>query len=380
MDYNKASVELHKAYGGKLTTGIPFPIEEAEDLSVAYSPGVAEPCRVIDKDPERVWDLTIKGRTVAVVSDGSSVLGLGNIGAAAGIPVMEGKAALFKRFADVDAFPICLDTQDPDEIVETIKRIAPVFGGINLEDIAAPACFDIERRLSEELDIPVVHDDQHGTAIVILAGLMNAVKVVGKELESVKVLIQGAGAAGLAAAHLLHNAGVQDIVVLDSRGAIVDGRENLNRYKEEVIPYNVNGIGGQLEDVIKGRDVFIGVSGAVDVVTAEMVESMAADPIVFAMGNPDPEIRPEVAKEGGAATVGTGRSDYPNQLNNVLVFPGLFKGALEARARVFTPEMKIAAAQGLANLVADPTPEQVIPSPFDPGVAEAVADAVKNAV
>ncbi|HBU28113.1 TPA: NAD-dependent malic enzyme [Candidatus Uhrbacteria bacterium] len=379
MDYNNAAMELHRKYHGKISTGVPFVIDSPETLAAAYTPGVAEPCREIAKNPESVWDLTIKGRTVAVITDGSAVLGLGNIGPSAALPVMEGKAALFKQLANVDAFPLCLATQNVDEIVETVIRMAPVFGGINLEDIAAPGCFEVERRLIEALDIPVMHDDQHGTATVILAGLLNATRVVGKEMEDLRIVINGAGAAGLAAAHLLHGVGVKSIVVVDSRGVIYEGREQLNSYKEEVIAYNRDNLTGSLKEAIKGQDVFIGVS-APNVLTREMVATMADGAIVFAMANPDPEILPEEAKAGGAAVVATGRSDFANQINNALVFPGMFKGALSVRARVFTTEMKIAAAHALASMIERPTAERIIPSPLDPGVAENVAKAVANAV
>ena len=318
----------------------------------------------------------MKGNTVAVVTDGSAVLGLGNIGPEAGLPVMEGKAVLFKEFAGVDAFPIALNTQDVDEIVETVIRISPGFGGINIEDVSAPRCFEVERRLLEKLDIPVFHDDQHGTAIVILAGLINALKVTGKEMSDLKLVVSGAGAAGLAASHLLWKVGVKNIVVLDSRGVIFEGRENLNKYKEEIIPYNVDNVKGDLEEAVKGRDVFIGVS-APNVLTADMVSSMN-EPIVFAMANPDPEIMPDLAKSAGAAVVATGRSDFPNQVNNVLAFPGIFKGALAARVERITDEMKIAAAEAIASMVDNPTADEVIPDPFTPGISDAVAEAVKK--
>ncbi|PIR47656.1 NAD-dependent malic enzyme [Candidatus Uhrbacteria bacterium CG10_big_fil_rev_8_21_14_0_10_50_16] len=379
MDYNKASMELHAKYHGKISTGVPFLIDSPEMLAAAYTPGVAKPCREIARNPESVWDLTIKGRTVAVITDGSAVLGLGNIGPEAALPVMEGKAALFKQLANVDAFPICLATQNVDEIVETVIRIAPVFGGINLEDIAAPACFEVERRLIEALDLPVMHDDQHGTATVILAGLINAARVVGKEIKDLHVLINGAGAAGLAAAHLLHGVGVASIAVVDSRGVVVEGRDNLNTYKQEVVDYNTDHVAGTLAEAIRGQDVFIGVS-APNVLTREMVATMAKDAIVFAMANPDPEILPEEARAGGAAVVATGRSDFANQINNALVFPGMFKGALSVRARLFTTEMKVAAAHALADMIQNPTAEHIVPSPLDPGVAEKVAEAVASAV
>ena len=379
MNYNEASLEMHKRYKGKLSVESVIPIENKDDLSTAYTPGVAEPCRVIAADKERAWDLTIKGRTVAVVTDGSAVLGLGNIGPEAGLPVMEGKAILFKRFAGIDAFPICLATQDVDEIVETVKRIAPGFGGINLEDIAAPACFEVERRLIEELDIPVMHDDQHGTAVVVLAGLLNALKVVGKKLEDVSVVISGAGAGGMGITHLLFEAGMTKLAMIDSKGIIAPGREGMNSYKEKLAArINPEGRTGTLADALVGADVFIGVSQP-GLVTADMVRTMAEMPIVFAMANPIPEIMPEIATEGGAAIVATGRSDFPNQVNNVLAFPGIFKGALEGRIRRITPAMRVAAAHALAKLVPEPTSEKIMPSPFEPGLADIVAQAVKRA-
>ncbi|MBI4592534.1 NADP-dependent malic enzyme [Candidatus Uhrbacteria bacterium] len=378
MNYSEASLEMHKRYKGKLSVESVVPIENKEDLSTAYTPGVAEPCRVIAADKERAWDLTIKGRTVAVVTDGSAVLGLGNIGPEAGLPVMEGKAALFKRFAGVDAFPICLATQDVDEIVQTVKRIAPGFGGINLEDIAAPACFEVERRLIEELDIPVMHDDQHGTAVVVLAGLLNALKVVGKKLEDVSVVISGAGAGGMGVTHLLFEAGLQKLTMVDSKGIIAPGREGMNSYKEDLaVRINPEGRTGSLADALVGADVFIGVSQP-GLVTADMVSTMAPRAIVFAMANPIPEIMPDEALAGGAAVVATGRSDFPNQVNNVLAFPGIFKGALEGRLRRITPAMRVAAAHALAKLVPEPTNEKIMPSPFEPGLADVVAEAVKR--
>ncbi|KKW32121.1 MAG: Malate dehydrogenase [Candidatus Uhrbacteria bacterium GW2011_GWA2_52_8d] len=379
MNYSEASLEMHKQYKGKLSVESVVPIENKDDLSTAYTPGVAEPCRVIAADKERAWDLTIKGRTVAVVTDGSAVLGLGNIGPEAGLPVMEGKAILFKRFAGIDAFPICLATQDVDEIVETVKRIAPGFGGINLEDIAAPACFEVERRLIEELDIPVMHDDQHGTAVVVLAGLLNALKVVGKKLEEVSVVISGAGAGGMGITHLLFEAGMTRLAMIDSKGIIAQGREGMNSYKEKLAArINPEGRTGGLADALVGADVFIGVSQP-GLVTADMVRTMAEMPIVFAMANPIPEIMPEIALAGGAAIVATGRSDFPNQVNNVLAFPGIFKGALEGRIRRITPAMRVAAAHALAKLVPEPTSEKIMPSPFEPGLADIVAQAVKRA-
>src|SRR3989338_4103213 len=337
MNYSQASLEMHKRYKGKLSVESVIPIENKDDLSTAYTPGVAEPCRVIAADKERAWDLTIKGRTVAVVTDGSAVLGLGNIGPEAGLPVMEGKAILFKRFAGVDAFPICLATQDVDEIVETVKRIAPGFGGINLEDIAAPACFEVERRLIEELDIPVMHDDQHGTAVVVLAGLLNALEVVEKKMEDVSVVISGAGAGGMGIAHLLFEAGLKHVVMLDSKGIIASGREGMNIYKEELAArINPQGRTGTLGDALQGVDVFIGVSQP-NLVTRQMVQTMASKAIIFALANPIPEIMPQEALAGGALVVATGRSDFPNQVNNVLAFPGIFKGVLDGGLKKITP-------------------------------------------
>ncbi len=370
---------MHRRYKGKLSVESVVPIENKDDLSTVYTPGVAEPCRAIAKDKSLVWDLTIKGRTVAVVTDGSAVLGLGNIGPEAGLPVMEGKAVLFKRFAGLDAFPICLDTQDVDEIVQTVKHIAPGFGGINLEDIAAPACFEVERRLIEALDIPVMHDDQHGTAVVVLAGLLNALKVVGKKLEDVSVVISGAGAGGMGITHLLFEAGMTKLAMIDSKGIIAPGREGMNSYKETLAArINPEGRTGSLADALVGADVFIGVSQP-NLVTADMVRTMAGSAIVFAMANPVPEIMPDVALAGGAAIVATGRSDFPNQVNNVLAFPGIFKGALEGRLRRITPSMRVAAAYALAKLVPEPTHEKIMPSPFEPGLADVVAQAVKGA-
>ncbi|NQV12327.1 NADP-dependent malic enzyme [Candidatus Uhrbacteria bacterium] len=376
MNYAEASMKLHEEKHGKLEVVSTVPVTNREELSVAYTPGVAEPCRVIAKDKERAYDLTMKGNTVAVVTDGSAVLGLGNIGPEAGLPVMEGKAVLFKEFGGVDAFPIALGTLEVDEIIETVKIISPGFGGINLEDISAPRCFEIERRLIEELDIPVFHDDQHGTAIVILAGLINSLKVTGREMSELKVVINGAGAAGIAAANLLWKVGVQNIVMLDTRGTIFEGRDNLNPYKEEMIPYNIDNVQGDLALAVKGRDVFIGVS-APNVLTADMVRSMN-EPIVFAMANPDPEIMPDIARTAGASVVATGRSDFPNQVNNVLAFPGIFRGVLDARIRKITDEMKIAAAEAIAGMVENPTADEVIPDPFTPGIADAVATAIKK--
>ena len=378
MDSNELAMREHVRFRGKLQTAVPFALDSREALSWAYTPGVAEPCRVIAKDPERVYDLTIKGHTVAVVTDGSAVLGLGNIGPEASLPVMEGKCALFKAFGDLDAFPIALNTLDVDEIVETVKRISTVFGGVNLEDISAPRCFEVERQLVEELDIPVMHDDQHGTAVVIMAGLTNALKVVRKEMSNIRVAMSGAGAAGLAVAHLLHALGVPEIAVVDSRGILVSDREDMNAYKKEVAVYNVSKRRGGLSEAMRGADVFIGVS-APGIVSGDMVASMAKDAIIFAMANPLPEIMPEVALTAGARVVATGRSDFPNQVNNVLAFPGIFKGAMGVRARRITSEMKVAAATALAGLVESPSAERIIPDPFTPRLADTVAKAVADA-
>ncbi|MDG2221800.1 MAG: NADP-dependent malic enzyme, partial [Rubripirellula sp.] len=356
-----------------------------EDLSIAYTPGVARPCEAIAKNPERTRDLTIKRNTVAVVSDGSAVLGLGNIGPNAAIPVMEGKAILFKEFANIDAWPICVDTQDSEEIVETVRRIAPVFGGINLEDISAPRCFEIEKRL-QDLGIPVFHDDQHGTAIVLLAGLINAAKVVGRELTELKIVINGAGAAGTAIARLLRCVGhdpnicvpVKDVIVCDSRGAIHRDRDDLSPYKKELLSYTNRACQtGSLRDVLVDADVFIGVSKG-GLLNSEDIRRMSSDAIVLAMANPIPEIMPEAAFAGGAVVVGTGRSDFPNQVNNVLVFPGIFRGALDAGAAQITDEMKVTAARALAACVEKPTANQILPDPLDRTVAPRIAEAVKK--
>lgn len=372
------SLELHAEKVGKIEVNSKVIVENKDQLSLAYSPGVAEPCREIHKDPNNVFKYTSKGNLVAVVSDGTAVLGLGDIGPLAAMPVMEGKAILFKNFANVDAFPICLDTKDVDEIVETVKRIAPCFGGINLEDISAPRCFEIERRLKEELDIPVFHDDQHGTAIVVCAGLINALKCVGKEAKDIKVVINGAGSAGISICKLLLQYGIGDAVLVDRQGALCPGQDWMNPAQAAMAEItNKDKQTGPLTEIIKGKDVFIGVS-APNLVTAEMVGTMAKDPIVFAMANPTPEIMPDVAKAGGATIVATGRSDFPNQINNVLVFPGIFRGALDVRATNITEEMKLAAAYAIASLVTDEelNPEYIIPSPFDKRVCNVVAKEV----
>ena len=372
------SLELHAEKIGKLEVNSKVVVENKDQLSLAYSPGVAEPCREIHRDPANVFKYTAKGNLVAVVSDGTAVLGLGDIGPLAAMPVMEGKAILFKNFANVDAFPICLDTKDVDEIVETVKRIAPCFGGINLEDISAPRCFEIERRLKEELDIPVFHDDQHGTAIVVCAGLINALKCVGKKAEEIKVVINGAGSAGISICKLLLQFGIGDAVLVDRQGALCPGQDWMNPAQAAMAEItNKDKQTGPLTEIIKGKDVFIGVS-APNLVTAEMVGTMAKDPIVFAMANPTPEIMPDVAKAGGAAIVATGRSDFPNQINNVLVFPGIFRGALDVRATNITEEMKLAAAYAIASLVTEEelNAEYIIPSPFDKRVCDVVAKEV----
>lgn len=378
MDYFKKSLEVHKKHRGKLEIASKVPLNTIDDLSVAYTPGVAEPCRLIAKDPAAAYDYTIKGNLVAVVTDGSAVLGLGNIGGLAGLPVMEGKALLFKHFAGVDAVPICLDTQDTEEIIATVKAVAPTFGGINLEDISAPRCFEIERCLRAELPIPVFHDDQHGTAIVTLAGLINALKVVEKSIEKVRVVVNGAGAAGVAVSKLLLRAGATDLTLCDSQGIIFKGRTNLAPYKEEMAAItNPHGLTGDLATAMKGADVFIGVS-APNVVNREMVSSMAEKAIVFAMSNPTPEIMPEEAKAGGAAVVATGRSDLPNQINNALVFPGFFRGLLDGRATEITDQMLLKTAHALAALAKSPTPGKIIPQISEAGVAEAIAEAVRT--
>lgn len=381
MDVKKDALKLHRDNRGKIEVTSKVQLEDARDLSFAYTPGVAEPCKEISQNPDLAYDYTAKGRLVAVVTDGSAVLGLGNIGPQAAMPVMEGKAVLFKNFAGVDAFPVCLDTQDVEEIVKTIKYLAPTFGGINLEDIAAPRCFEIEDRLKEELDIPVFHDDQHGTAVVVLAAVINALKIVEKDIEDVKVVINGAGAAGVAIVKLLQSAGVTDIVICDSQGIISKDRPNLNASKEALAAItNKENLQGDLAEAMKGRDIFIGVS-APGTVTADMVRTMAKDPIVFALANPIPEIYPEEAKAAGARVIGTGRSDFPNQINNVLAFPGIFRGALETRARDINEEMKLAAAHAIAALISPEklTPDYCIPGAFDKRVAAHVACEVARA-
>lgn len=381
MDYYKASLEMHEKHRGKMAVISKVKVEDKDDLSTAYTPGVAEPCRRIHENPEEVYKYTNKSNTVAVVSDGSAVLGLGNIGGLASIPVMDGKALLFKEFAGIDAFPICLETQDVDEIVSIIKNMAPTLGGINLEDISAPRCFEIEEKLQAQVDIPVFHDDQHGTAVVVSAAVINAAKYTGRSLGDMKAVINGAGAAGTAIAKMLMNLGIKDVVACDSKGILTRDRKDLNEAKKRLAAVtNEKQITGSLSDAVKGRDLFIGVSAA-RVLTGEMVKSMNKAPIIFAMANPEPEILPELAKEAGAAVVGTGRSDYPNQINNVLIFPGLFKGALAARAKRITEEMKTAAAFALAEIIREEelAADYIIPSAFYPGAADIVAEAVKKA-
>ena len=380
MTTNEKALLMHEKWNGKLETVSKTPVKTREDLAIAYTPGVAEPCKVIAKDKEAAYKYTMKANTVAVVSDGSAVLGLGNIGPYAAMPVMEGKAVLFKEFSNVNAVPICLDTQDTEEIIKAVTYLAPGFGGINLEDISAPRCFEIEERLKELLDIPVFHDDQHGTAIVVLAGVINALKVVGKKKEDCRVVVNGAGSAGVAITKLLLTYGFPNIIMCDKVGIVSKDTEGLNWMQKKMTEVtNLNNETGSLADALKGADIFIGVS-APNIVTPEMVASMNRDSILFAMANPVPEIMPDVAKAAGARVVGTGRSDFPNQVNNVVAFPGIFKGALEGRATQITEEMKLAAAEAIAGLVpADKlSDDNIMPEAFDPQVAEVVADAVKS--
>ena len=380
MTINEKALELHEKWNGKLDTVSKVQVKTREDLALAYTPGVAEPCKVIAKDPEAAYRYTIKSNTVAVVSDGSAVLGLGNIGPLAAMPVMEGKAVLFKEFGGINAFPICLDTQDTEEIIETVVRIAPAFGGINLEDISAPRCFEIEERLKKLLNIPVFHDDQHGTAIVVLAGIINALKVTGKKKEDCRVVVNGAGSAGVAITKLLLNYGFPHITMCDKTGMLCKGMEGLNWMQQQMTEVtNLEERTGTLADALKGADIFVGVS-APGIVSQEMVASMNKDSILFAMANPVPEIMPDLAKAAGARVVGTGRSDFPNQVNNVLIFPGIFRGALEGRATAITEEMKLAAANAIAALVDDNelSDENILPAAFDPRVADAVSKAVKE--
>ena len=377
-EIDQKSLALHKEKKGKIALQVKTPITSREDLSLAYTPGVAAPCREIAENKEKVWDYTSRGNWVAVVTDGSAVLGLGNIGVHAGMPVMEGKAVLFKEFGGIDAFPIGLATQDVEEIIAAVKHIAPSFGGINLEDISAPRCFEIEERLKKELDIPVFHDDQHGTAIVVLAGLINALKLTGRDFLETRVVISGAGAAGIAIAKILLSQGLKDILMVDSKGIISSDRDDLNEIKKQLLEMtHTEKIRGTLADAVKERDVFIGVS-APGVLNKEMVQSMKKDSIIFALSNPIPEIMPEEAKAGGAAIVATGRSDFPNQVNNVLAFPGVFRGALDTRAKQITEEMKLAAAHALANAVSHPDFEHIIPDVLDKTVTVKVAEAIAS--
>ncbi len=380
MDYNEMSLKMHEEHHGKVEVVSKVQVKNRDDLSTAYTPGVAEPCRRIRDNKADVYKYTCKSNMVAVVSDGTAVLGLGDIGPEAAIPVMEGKSILFKEFGGVDAFPICLDTKDVDEIVETVKRIAPVFGGINLEDISAPRCFEIEKRLKEELDIPVFHDDQHGTAIVVSAGLINALKLVGKKFEDANVVINGAGSAGISICKLLLQLGIGNVVLVDKNGALCPGEDWMNPAQAEMAEItNKDRQRGNLAEIMKGKDVFVGVS-APNIVSADMVAFMAKESIVFAMANPTPEIMPEEAKKGGVRVMATGRSDYPNQINNVLVFPGIFRGALDAKATGITEEMKMAAARAIASIVTDEelNEEYIIPGAFDERVAKVVAKAVAD--
>ena len=380
MSAIEQALEMHEKWNGKIETTAKSHVNSREDLAIAYTPGVAEPCKVIAKDPDAAYKYTMKANTIAVVSDGSAVLGLGNIGAKAAMPVMEGKAVLFKEFGGVNAVPICLDTQDTEEIIKTVVNIAPAFGGINLEDISAPRCFEIESRLKELLDIPVFHDDQHGTAIVVLAGIINALKVTGKKKEDCKIVVNGAGSAGVAITKLLLTYGFPKITMCDINGIISADSPNLNWMQKEMTKVtNLDHETGTLADALKGADIFVGVS-APNIVSQEMVASMNKDAILFAMANPVPEIMPDVAKAAGARMVGTGRSDFPNQVNNVVAFPGIFKGALEGRATQITEEMKLAAAEAIAGLVSEDQlcDEFIMPEAFDPRVAEVVSEAVKS--
>ncbi len=382
MTNSEKALQMHEQWNGKLETAAKAHVNSREDLAIAYTPGVAEPCKVIAKDPEAAYKYTIKSNTVAVVSDGSAVLGLGNIGALAAMPVMEGKAVLFKEFGGVNAVPICLDTQDTEEIIKTVVNIAPAFGGINLEDISAPRCFEIEERLKELLDIPVFHDDQHGTAIVVLAGIINALKVTGKKKEDCRVVVNGAGSAGVAITKLLLTYGFEHITMCDINGIISSASPNLNWMQKKMTEVtNLENKTGSLTDAMRGADIFVGVS-APGIVTKEMVASMNSDAILFAMANPVPEIMPDLAKEAGARVVGTGRSDFPNQVNNVVAFPGIFKGALEGRATQITEEMKLATANAIANLVSDEelNENNILPEAFDSRVADVVSKAVKELI
>ena len=382
MTNSEKALKMHEEWHGKIETCAKSHVNSREDLAIAYTPGVAEPCKVIARVPEAAYTVTMKSNTVAVVSDGSAVLGLGNIGALAAMPVMEGKAVLFKEFGGVNAVPICLDTQDTEEIIKSVVNIAPAFGGINLEDISAPRCFEIEERLKELLDIPVFHDDQHGTAIVVLAGIINAMKVTGKDKESAKVVVNGAGSAGVAITKLLLTYGFKDVTMCDISGILGKGSQNLNWMQQKMVEVtNLEQKTGTLADALKGADIFVGVS-APNIVTQDMVASMNKDAILFAMANPVPEIMPDIAKAAGAKVVGTGRSDFPNQVNNVVAFPGIFKGALEGRATAITEEMKLATAKAIAGLVPDEelNENNILPEAFDPRVADVVSRAVKELI
>ncbi|MBS1441711.1 MAG: NADP-dependent malic enzyme [Dorea sp.] len=382
MTNSEKALKMHEEWHGKIETCAKSHVNSREDLAIAYTPGVAEPCKIIAKDPEAAYTYTMKSNTVAVVSDGSAVLGLGNIGALAAMPVMEGKAVLFKEFGGVNAVPICLDTQDTEEIIKTVVNIAPAFGGINLEDISAPRCFEIEERLKELLDIPVFHDDQHGTAIVVLAGIINAMKVTGKDKESSKVVVNGAGSAGVAITKLLLTYGFKHVTMCDINGILGKDSKDLNWMQEKMVEVtNLEQKTGKLADALKGADIFVGVS-APNIVTPEMVASMNKDAILFAMANPVPEIMPDIAKAAGAKVVGTGRSDFPNQVNNVVAFPGIFKGALEGRATAITEDMKLATAKAIAGLVPDEelNENNILPEAFDPRVADVVSRAVKELI
>jgi malate dehydrogenase (oxaloacetate-decarboxylating) len=382
MTANELALQMHKKWNGKIETTAKSHVRTREDLAIAYTPGVAEPCKVIAKDPTAAYTYTMKANTIAVVSDGSAVLGLGNIGALAGMPVMEGKAVLFKELGGINAVPICLDTQDTEEIIRTIVNIAPAFGGINLEDISAPRCFEIEERLKELLDIPVFHDDQHGTAIIVLAGIINAMKVAGKDKETAQVVVNGAGSAGVAITKLLLRYGFKYVTMCDINGMLNESSPNLNWMQKEMVKVtNLEGRQGTLADALKGADIFVGVS-APNIVTKEMVASMNHDAILFAMANPVPEIMPDLAKEAGAKVVGTGRSDFPNQINNVMAFPGIFRGALEGHATKITEEMKLACAEAIASLVPDDelTETHIVPDALDPIIADVVSKAVKELI
>lgn len=380
MDHKEKAIQMHRQWNGKLATTPKAPVKDREALAIAYTPGVAEPCRIIADNPAEVYNYTIKSNTVAVVSDGSAVLGLGNIGALAAMPVMEGKCVLFKEFGDVNAVPICLDTQETNEIIQTVKNIAPCFGGINLEDISAPRCFEIEEALKKELDIPVFHDDQHGTAIVVLAGIINALRVTGKQKEACRVVVNGAGSAGVAITKLLLTYGFTDVTMCDKAGIIGPDYPGLNWMQKEMTKVtNLRRASGTLADALKGADIFVGVS-APGIVTPKMVASMNRDSVLFAMANPEPEIMPDAARAAGARIVGTGRSDFPNQVNNVVAFPGIFRGALEGHAKQITEEMKLAAAQAIAGLVSDEelNDEFIMPEAFDPRVADVVSRAIRD--